>query len=52
MELTLETLVWILFPTLATILITSTMGLFGGNKMPVDGKVTYSNVVNDAVPQC
>ncbi|GJN69063.1 3-dehydrosphinganine reductase [Purpureocillium lilacinum] len=36
--ITTSTALWILIPAVLSLVIASTMGLFGGNKMPVDGK--------------
>ncbi len=34
-------LIWIIVALLVAIVAAATMGLFGGNKMPVDGKVRF-----------
>lgn len=39
MDVLADKAVWILIPAVFAIAIASTMGFFGGNKMPVEGKV-------------
>jgi hypothetical protein len=36
-------LIWASLTTFALVVIVSIMGLFGGNQMPVEGKVCYSH---------